>query len=81
MSHIINMGPRKPSSPREDGEREARRRFRAARQSLGITQLRASQMLGIGTTTIEDWERGAVRLPAWALVAIEGRAAEGRKAA
>lgn len=61
-------------TPREAGEREARRRFRAARLAAGLTQLEAAHRLGVGSTSLEDWERGAARLPAWALVELEAAA-------
>lgn len=66
-----NVLPLRPKSPRDTWERKAVRRFRAARQALGWTQLTTAQRLGVSTTSIEDWERGAVRVPGWALVAIE----------
>ena len=68
-------------TPRERGERGARRRFTAARHKIGMTQLEAARVLGVGTTTLEDWERGAARLPAWALDEIERLAGERTKEA
>lgn len=55
---------------RESAEREARRLFTVSRQQRGWSQLRASTELGVGASTLADWERGAARVPAWALVAI-----------
>lgn len=74
VGHARNLRTTPTGAPREAGEREARRRFRVARESLGLTQLAAAYALGVGATSVEDWERGAARLPAWALVALEARA-------
>lgn len=75
MRHAPNLRIVGELAPRDSGEREARRRFRAARLALGLTQLEAAHRLAVGATSIEDWERGAARLPAWALVELERRAA------
>jgi DNA-binding transcriptional regulator YiaG len=64
-----------PSDRREESEREARRRFIAARNRLGLSQLETSARLGVHRSSVEDWERGAKRLPSWALVALEKEAA------
>lgn len=63
-------------------EREAVRRFRASRMLIG-SQLAASQAIGVDPATVANWEAGRKRVPAWALVAVEGLAADvaGRKAA
>jgi len=53
-------------------ESASRIRFIRARRSLGWSQLRASQELRVSVDAVELWERGKRRLPAWALVAIEG---------
>lgn len=74
MSMPPKLGPGLAKSPREAGEREARARFVRARRAIG-SQLEVSILLGIGQTTIEDWERGAARVPAWALLVLEGRVA------
>lgn len=81
LAHEGKVLPFPSPTPRDRGEREARRRFAAARHKIGMTQLEASRALGVGTTTLEDWERGATRLPAWALVEIESRAASVKEAA
>jgi transcriptional regulator with XRE-family HTH domain len=46
------------------------RRIRAARVAAGLTQGELASRLGARRATISDWERGRVRQPAEALVAI-----------
>lgn len=63
-----------PREVREACERESRRRFIAARRVIGLSQLEVAMRLGSSRSAVEDWERGATRIPGWALVAIEGLA-------
>lgn len=62
-----------PGETRGTYEREARGRFIAARRALGLSQLGAAARLEVDRSTVEDWERGAARVPAWALLAVEQR--------
>ena len=55
---------------RQSGETEARVRFVRARQAIG-SQLHVAQLLGVSPSSLADWERGAAKVPGWALVAIE----------
>jgi len=73
--HAANMGPSVASAPQDHWENEARRRFRAARHRLGISQIAAAQLLGVSAASVENWERGCSRIPAKALCQIEGMAA------
>jgi DNA-binding transcriptional regulator YiaG len=60
-----------PEELRERSERVTRARFIRARTTLGLSQLETSARLGVHRSSVEDWERGATRLPAWALDALE----------
>jgi DNA-binding transcriptional regulator YiaG len=60
-----------PEQIRDSCERAGRARFISARVTLGWSQLETSFRLGVHRSTVEDWERGATRLPMWALVALE----------
>lgn len=73
--HASNLRPLAKCAPRDSGDRAARARFVAARHKIGLTQLEAAEYLGVGSSSLADWERGAARIPAWALVEIERRAA------
>lgn len=39
--------------------------IKEARQQVGLTQKALSEWLDIPKRTIEDWERGARKCPAW----------------
>ena len=39
--------------------------IKEARQQVGLTQKALSEWLDIPKSTIEDWERGARKCPAW----------------
>ena len=80
-AHASNMGPGLANAPRETGEREARRRFLAARSELELSQLASAESLRVSDSTLADWERGARKLPAWALLVLEARANAKREAA
>ena len=73
---VVSLHHHAPRAIRETAERVARARFRAARRALGWSQLQAAMWLGVARSTVEDWERGATRVQAWALVALEQHAAE-----
>lgn len=75
VGHAVKVGPSVARAPRQSGEDAARRRFRAARHKIGMGQTDAAIWLGVAESTLADWERGASRIPAWALVEIERRAA------
>jgi len=64
-----------PKELREASERAGRALFIAARHSRGWTQLEASTRLGVDRASVENWERGATRVPLWALLALERLAA------
>lgn len=64
-----------PEELRGSCEREARAEFILARQALGLTQYELSVRLGVDRTTVENWERGATRVPSWAAKALERLAA------
>lgn len=76
--HTQNLRPVAKCTPeqlRESCERETCAEFVAARQALGLTQLELSIRLGVDRATVENWERGATRLPGWAIRALERLAA------
>lgn len=75
VGHANNLRPLAKAAPRDSGEREAVRRFIKARNKLGLSQLGAAERLGVSDSSVADWERGAARIPAWALVELERRAA------
>jgi DNA-binding transcriptional regulator YiaG len=50
-----------------------------ARTAAGMSQLQLSMQLEVSRSAVEDWERGASRVPAWALEATRLLAAQ-RKA-
>lgn len=79
---MANVRTLSPLSPEERRELDASIavRFRAARHALGWTQLAAAQWLTVSRQSVEDWERGATRVPAWAIAAIERAAGERRGA-
>lgn len=58
-----------PLNLRDSSELAARSDFVRLRMRFG-SQLDAALELGVARSTLENWERGAVRVPAWALVAI-----------
>jgi DNA-binding transcriptional regulator YiaG len=60
-----------PANLSERYELEARRRFRALRMARFGSQLDAAIYLDVSTRTVERWESGAVRIPAWSIVALE----------
>lgn len=55
-------------------------RLRRARWTLGWSQERCADELGVGHRSVRRWESAQAAAPAWALVALEEWAAE-RKAA
>jgi len=58
-----------PGELRGIAEARAKRELLQLRSALNYSQLRLSQELNVNVTTVEDWERGATRVPAWALIA------------
>jgi DNA-binding transcriptional regulator YiaG len=64
-----------PENVRGLAEQEARVRFIRARRALGLSQTAIAIELGCSVDSVELWERGKVRVPAWALVAAERKAA------
>jgi len=64
---IISVCGGAPRHDRGKWERAARCRFRALRAASGLSQLGWSVAAGVGVSSVEDWERGAVRVPGWAL--------------
>lgn len=64
-----------PENVRALAEHEARVRFIRARRALGLSQTAIAIKLGCSVDSVELWERGKVRVPAWALVAAEKKAA------
>jgi hypothetical protein len=73
VSHEQKVATAKNDAPREIrvcAERESRRLFVCARLHIG-TQLDAARFLGVSRSTLEDWERGASRIPCWAFVAVQ----------
>lgn len=73
--HASNLRPVAKAAPRETAESAAHARFIRARHKLGLSQMTAARVLGVSERALADWERGAARLPAWALVELERRAA------
>jgi DNA-binding transcriptional regulator YiaG len=59
-----------PDESREKYERVARDDFRSLRRLTG-SQRAFAERHGCDQSTVEDWERGASRVPAWALRAAE----------
>lgn len=72
---LVTLRAVAPSALAEVSEREARRRFRYLRMARFRSQLAAAIFLGVGIRSVERWESGAVRIPAWALVALDQREA------
>lgn len=70
----VKLGPGLAKSPRQTWEADARFRFVRARRAIG-TQQQVAIQLGVSRQAVEDWERGAAKVPGWALVAIEREAA------
>lgn len=60
-----------PATLSERAELAARRRFRFVRMARFSSMLEAAVFLQVAPRTVERWEAGAVRIPAWALVALE----------
>jgi len=58
-----------PQNLRDSSELLARSEFVRLRMRFG-SQMAAALELGVSRSSLENWERGAVRVPAWALVAI-----------
>ncbi len=75
VGHANSLRPPAKAAPRDSGEREAVRRFIRARRKLGLSQFGAAERLGVSDTSVSDWERGAARMPAWALAELERLAA------
>lgn len=70
-------GPRKtqPQKLRDSHELACRSEFVQLRMQFG-TQAQAAVALGVSRASVENWERGSVRIPAWALRAIREAAKE-----
>ena len=76
MSNTIRpLAKVSPENVRSLAEQEARMRFIRARRALGLSQTAIALELGCSVDSVELWERGKVRVPAWALVAAERKAA------
>lgn len=69
-----------PCEIRGIAERRARVELLRARTVAGLSQLQLAININVSRSTVEDWERGATRVPAWALQATEAFA-QMRKAA
>jgi DNA-binding XRE family transcriptional regulator len=69
-----------PAETRGIAEQRSRGELLRARAAAGFTQLQLAMAIGVARQTVEDWERGAARVPAWALQATEAFA-QMRKAA
>lgn len=81
--HVLVMRPIAKASPenvRSLAEREARVRFIRARRARGLSQVACAQRLGCSVDSVELWERGKSRVPAWALVELERLASIIKKA-
>jgi DNA-binding transcriptional regulator YiaG len=55
--------------------------FRVARRAARLSQDKAAVLFGVDNKTIRRWERGESRLPADALIWIEGLADDHKEAA
>jgi DNA-binding transcriptional regulator YiaG len=60
-----------PVETRGIAEQRARSELLRARAVCGMSQLQLAINLDVSRSTVEDWERGAARVPAWALQATE----------
>jgi DNA-binding transcriptional regulator YiaG len=60
-----------PGKSRETYERLARDDFRAMRRMAGLSQRDFAAAHHCDRSAVEDWERGASRVPGWALRAAE----------
>jgi DNA-binding transcriptional regulator YiaG len=60
-----------PREIRGNAEQRVRGRFVRARTTASLTQIQCAAWLGVSTSSVEDWERGASRIPAWALDEVE----------
>lgn len=72
-----SIGRLAKASPREVRgitEQRARVKLRRARMSACLTQLQLAHKLDVSVSSVEDWERGACRIPAWVVDATEGLA-------
>lgn len=73
VRHGPHLGPglrrAAPQNLRDSSEFLARSEFVRLRMRFG-SQMAAALELGVSRSSLENWERGAVRVPAWALVAI-----------
>jgi len=65
---IVKCAPREI---RGIAERRSRVELLRARAAAGMSQLQLAINLDVSRSTVEDWERGASRVPAWALQATE----------
>ena len=60
-----------PQQIRGIAEQRSRIELLRARTAGGMSQLQLATELGVSCSSVEDWERGATRVPAWALQATE----------
>jgi DNA-binding transcriptional regulator YiaG len=56
-----------PEELRVKAERQARCRFVTLRRASGLTQLAWAARAKCDRASVENWERGASRVPAWAV--------------
>ncbi len=63
-----------PQEIRGIAEQRSRIELLRARTAAGISQLQLALELDVSCSSVEDWERGATRVPAWALQATEALA-------
>lgn len=54
-----------PETVRGIAEHQARLRFLRTRRSLGLTQASLASELGCSVDSVELWEGGKARVPAW----------------
>jgi DNA-binding transcriptional regulator YiaG len=78
---VLTFERRAPGDLRVSAEACARREFIAHRHELEWSQVETALRIGCSKSSVEDWERGAVTLPAWALQALKLLLAGSRRVA
>ena len=71
---IVSIRPKVIGAPEDSRgryERRARVALRAARRRSGLSQLHLALRVGCSPSSVEDYETGKARVPAWILYAAE----------
>lgn len=71
--NVTSLEAPAPADLRKAWETTARVRFIRSRRALGLSQGGAAALIHASADSVERWEAGRVRVPAWALVALEDR--------